>query len=142
MQINNDDGAVELELSQLCVFQICRGEIPIIYITPEKLSNWYDRLATLNSNSRLLYVAIDESHCVSEWGESLILRVLICFAISLISITTITATDMILSRHSCVCNRARFPTGIPTVASDTYDPATHPNHSVDCHCYRADTRRH
>jgi RecQ family ATP-dependent DNA helicase len=40
-----------------------------VYITPEKLSSWYDGLEAMARNSRLLYVAIDESHCVSEWGQ-------------------------------------------------------------------------
>lgn len=48
------------------------GEYPLVYVTPEKLlsEGFLDRLAHMHrSKKRLCLVAIDESHCVSEWGH-------------------------------------------------------------------------
>ena len=47
--------------------QLARGEIRILYVSPERLL-MPDFLATLPSwNVRL--IAIDEAHCISEWGH-------------------------------------------------------------------------
>ena len=48
------------------------GEFPLVYVTPEKMlsMNFLDRLAHLHKHkNRLSVIAIDESHCVSEWGH-------------------------------------------------------------------------
>lgn len=48
------------------------GEFLLVYVTPEKLlaGNFLDRLANLHKyKNRLSLIAIDESHCVSEWGH-------------------------------------------------------------------------
>ena len=52
------------------------GEYRLIYVTPEKLlsGNLLERLARLhtvgskNNNKEIAVIAIDEAHCVSEWG--------------------------------------------------------------------------
>lgn len=46
------------------------GALNLIYLTPEKLlsGNFLDRLAS-RLHGRLCLVAIDESHCTSEWGH-------------------------------------------------------------------------
>ena len=41
------------------------GGVPLIYMTPEKITKSYGALARLP----LLLFAIDEAHCVSEWGN-------------------------------------------------------------------------
>lgn len=56
----------------LCVPLLQRalqGDFPIIYITPEKAANWDDGLAALHKNAGIAFFAIDESHCVAEWGK-------------------------------------------------------------------------
>ena len=51
------------------------GEFRLVYVTPEKLTGtagFLDRLANMHQgggNGRICLIAVDESHCVSEWGE-------------------------------------------------------------------------
>jgi len=45
------------------------GEYALVYITPEQARLAVGRLQALASAGRLSLVAIDEAHCVSEWGE-------------------------------------------------------------------------
>lgn len=45
------------------------GEIQVLFITPEKLYNWSEELKLLCDMDVLIGVAIDESHCVSQYGH-------------------------------------------------------------------------
>ena len=47
--------------------QLYRGEIKILYLSPERLmvDGMLDTLASLN----LEFVAVDEAHCISSWGH-------------------------------------------------------------------------
>lgn len=50
------------------IFQNCRnGLIKILYISPERLTNPYfiKNIEDIN----LSFIAIDEAHCISEWGQ-------------------------------------------------------------------------
>jgi len=47
--------------------RVLAGLIPLVYITPEKLPSFLPRLERLQSQIGLF--AIDEAHCVSEWGN-------------------------------------------------------------------------
>ncbi|XP_052018497.1 bifunctional 3'-5' exonuclease/ATP-dependent helicase WRN isoform X3 [Apodemus sylvaticus] len=45
------------------------GKYRIIYITPEFCSGNLDLLQQLDSNIGITLVAVDEAHCISEWGH-------------------------------------------------------------------------
>ena len=45
------------------------GEFAILYSTPEKILCWQYGLEQMLKNTKLVCLAIDESHCVSEWGH-------------------------------------------------------------------------
>jgi ATP-dependent DNA helicase RecQ len=52
--------------SELCAQN---GDYAILYSTPEKILCWQHGLDQLMKNTKLVCLAIDESHCVSEWGH-------------------------------------------------------------------------
>lgn len=46
-----------------------KGEYQLIYITPELASKQTSQLQQLHSNKSIGLIAVDEAHCVSEWGH-------------------------------------------------------------------------
>lgn len=44
------------------------GDYTILYSTPEKIMLWKHGLTRLAQNAYIVCIAVDESHCVSEWG--------------------------------------------------------------------------
>lgn len=45
------------------------GKYAILYCTPEKIMNWKNGLEAMLQNCGICCLAVDESHCVSEWGH-------------------------------------------------------------------------
>ena len=51
--------------------QLLRGELDLLYVAPERLlaSGFLNLLEQIQENSGLALFAIDEAHCVSQWGH-------------------------------------------------------------------------
>jgi ATP-dependent DNA helicase RecQ len=51
--------------------RLMRGEITLLYAAPERVTTprFLSQLDTLNEHGKLALFAIDEAHCVSQWGH-------------------------------------------------------------------------
>ena len=59
---SSNDSVTDAEIYQ----RICRGEVKILYLSPERLVG---ELEWLRQNVRVSLIAIDEAHCISQWGH-------------------------------------------------------------------------
>jgi len=61
------DSTLSVEEERACEVEIRHGDHPLIYVTPERLQN-PECIAMLRERGVAL-VAVDEAHCVSQWGH-------------------------------------------------------------------------
>ena len=62
-------GAIGGNVSNEDELRASNGEFVVLYATPEKIDHWKEGLKALAKTCKIICVAIDESHCVSEWGH-------------------------------------------------------------------------
>ncbi|MFT4176666.1 MAG: ATP-dependent DNA helicase RecQ [Luteolibacter sp.] len=62
------DSSLDLEESRELYAKLDRGEVKLLYIAPERFSNEAFRQRV--ARWRIDLLAIDEAHCISEWGHN------------------------------------------------------------------------
>ncbi len=62
------DSTLEREEYEAVIASLADGSLKILYVAPERLSNEGFRMRL--KKMRIALVAIDEAHCISEWGHN------------------------------------------------------------------------
>ena len=62
------DSTLTREENQQLFSDLHAGKLKLLYISPERLSN--ERFLKAMAKERISLLAIDEAHCISEWGHN------------------------------------------------------------------------
>ena len=66
-------GITACHLASTTSYGVCEdafaGKYAIVYMTPERAESAASKLTQLHATSEIVCIAIDESHCVSDWGH-------------------------------------------------------------------------
>ena len=65
------NSSLEAEAARDVSRQLMRGELKLLYVAPERLmtEGFLNLLERLQQDNRIALFAIDEAHCVSQWGH-------------------------------------------------------------------------
>jgi ATP-dependent DNA helicase RecQ len=65
------NSSLDMEATRAVSRQLQRGELKLLYVAPERLmtENFLNLLERLRQNDGIALFAIDEAHCVSQWGH-------------------------------------------------------------------------
>src|SRR5512143_1644233 len=65
------NSSLDAEAAREVSRQLTRGELKLLYVAPERLmtEGFLNLLERLQQDSRIAVFAIDEAHCVSQWGH-------------------------------------------------------------------------
>ncbi|GAA6019852.1 hypothetical protein JCM10207_003722 [Rhodosporidiobolus poonsookiae] len=62
------DSSLSIDESAAVKAELRSGKLKLLYVAPERLNN--ELFVSMISNQQVALLAVDESHCVSEWGPS------------------------------------------------------------------------
>lgn len=62
------DSSLDAEATRDVYSRLRRGDLKLLYVAPERFGN--ERFLQLLADVRLAMLAVDEAHCISEWGHN------------------------------------------------------------------------